>query len=220
LFPIAAAMQSGMMTGADETLPAGVLLAGGRARRMGGRDKALLTLRGRTLLARAIAALGPQVAALALSANGAAERFGAYGLEVLADTVPDQPGPLAGILAGMLWARHTVPKATHLLSAPTDSPFLPPDLVARLRSAAAEGIACAGSAGRTHHAIALWPLRLAPALAAALARGEHRVGAFAARHGAAVVWYPDAGIDPFFNVNTPEDLIAAAALLAPRSGTR
>ncbi len=209
-------MQSGVMTGADETLPAGVLLAGGRARRMGGGDKALLTLCGQTLLGRAVAALRPQVAALALSANGPAERFAAYGLEVLADTLPDRPGPLAGILAGMLWARHAVPKATHLLSAPADTPLLPSDLVARLRAAAAEGIACAGSVGRAHHAIALWPLHLAPALAAALERGERGVGAFAASHGATVVWYPEGRVDPFFNVNTPDDLAAAAALLAGR----
>ena len=211
-------MQSGVMTGADATLPAGVLLAGGRARRMGGGDKALLTLGGQTLLARAIAALRPQVAALALSANGAAKRFAAYGLEVLADPVPDQPGPLAGILAGMLWARRAVPNATHLLSAPADTPLLPSDLVARLQAAAAGGLVCAGSSGRAHHAVALWPLRLAPALAVALERGERGVGAFAARHGATVAWYATGSVDPFFNVNTPEDLIAAAALLAGRSG--
>lgn len=209
-------MQSGVMTGTYETLPAGVLLAGGRARRMGGVDKALLTLGGQTLLARAIAALRPQVAALALSANGAAERFAAYGLEVLADTVPDQPGPLAGILAGLLWARLAVPNATHLLSAPADTPLLPSDLVARLRSAAADGVACVGSAGRIHHAIALWPLRLAPELAASLARGERGVGAFAASQRATVVWYPAGRVDPFFNINTPEDLATATSLLAGR----
>ncbi len=186
---------------------------------MGGGDKALLNLGGQTLLARAIAALRPQVAALALSANGTAERFAAYGLEVLADTVPDQPGPLAGILAGMLWARHAVPNATHLLSAPADTPLLPSDLVARLR-AAGDGVACAGSAGRTHHAIALWPMYLAPELAGALARGERSVGAFAASQRATVVWYPARRTDPFFNVNTPEDLATAASLLAGRPNAR
>ncbi|MDN2567663.1 molybdenum cofactor guanylyltransferase MobA [Aquibium sp. A9E412] len=190
---------------------AGIILAGGRATRMGGGDKALLRLAGRPLVEHVQARLAPQVAALALNANGDPARFAATGLPVIADTLPGRPGPLAGVLAGMLWARTALPGATALATAPVDCPFLPGDLVARLAAAAAPGtIALARSAGRRHPVAALWPLALADDLAAFLAAGHARVGAFAGtRHPAVAVDFADGGIDPFFNVNTPADLATA-----------
>jgi len=191
--------------------PHGVLLAGGRARRMGGGDKGLVRLGGEPLLAHLIRRIAPQVSALALNANGDAARFTAFGLPVLPDTVPDRPGPLAGVLAGMLWARGQ--GASHLLTAPTDAPFLPADLVARLAAANAP-IAVATSGQWTHPTAALWSVDLADALAAALHAGVRKVMDFQAAHGAVAVDWPTQPHDPFFNVNTPEDVKRAESILA------
>jgi molybdopterin-guanine dinucleotide biosynthesis protein A len=185
--------------------PVAVILAGGRARRMGGADKALLQLGGRPLLRHVLDRIAPQVGAVALSANGDPARFAAFGLPVLPDPLPDTPGPLAGILAGLRWAAATHPDARHLLSVPTDTPFLPADLVARLRGAAAP-IACAASAGQRHPAVALWPVALARDLADALAAGVRGVGLFALRHGVAEIDFPAADRDPFTNINDPDAL--------------
>ncbi|WP_457107307.1 molybdenum cofactor guanylyltransferase MobA [Methylobacterium sp. P5_C11] len=187
----------------------GLILAGGRARRMGGGDKPLLRLGGRTLLERVVERLGPQCGAgLALSANGDPARFSGFPGPVLPDPVPDQPGPLAGILAGL---EHAAAQGiARMVSVSGDAPFLPEDLVARLLGAAPDdGIALAASGARQHYTIALWPTALRDDLRAFLERGERRVGGFIARHGAATATWPVEPVDPFLNINSPEDLAAA-----------
>jgi molybdopterin-guanine dinucleotide biosynthesis protein A len=195
----------------------GVLLAGGLARRMGGGDKPLRLVAGRPLLDRVIERLRPQVAALVLNANGDPARFAAYRLPVVADTIPDYAGPLAGILAGLDWAAENRPDCPLIVSVATDSPFLPADLVAQMGAAmTAEGadLACAASGGQTHPVIGLWPLRLRDELRRALVdEGIRKVDVWTARYRLAVVPFPDQPIDPFFNANRPEDLERAAALL-------
>ena len=199
-------------------LPVGVVLAGGLARRMGGGDKALRRLGGRTLLDHVLARLRPQVGALVLNANRDPARFAAWGLPVVADPVEEGAGPLAGVLAGMRWARRYVPDAADILTVPADTPFLPPDLSARLHAArpAETPIALAASFGRVHPVIGLWAVRLEPALAAAIAAREQRVGAWALARGAAIATC-EADPDPFMNVNRPEDLAEAERLFRTAS---
>lgn len=195
----------------------GVVLAGGRATRMGGGDKPLVLLAGRPLLAHVLDRIAPQVDAVAINANGPAGRFAAFGLPVLPDPVPGQPGPLAGLLAGLDWA--AARGADGLVTAPGDAPFLPPDLVARLRAAWRDTgrpayVVSEGPGGTQAHPItALWPTSLAPALRAALAAGERRVRVFADAAAAVTVAFPAAGLR---NVNTPADLADAEAELARR----
>ncbi len=193
-----------------------LILAGGRARRLGGADKALLPLNGRTLLAHVAAALGAPEIPLAISANGAPERFAGYGFPVLPDADDSRPGPLAGVLAGLCWAQGL--GASALLSAPVDCPFLPADLLARLRQASSrQAPVFAQAGGRAHPTIALWPVALAGSLAAALARKERRMMDFMVLQGAASVeWAQEAA---FMNINTRQDLARAAALLAQRRKT-
>ena len=198
---------------------AGVILAGGLSRRMGGGDKALLPLGDRPMLAHVIDRLAPQVAAgaMAINANGDGGRFAAFGLPVLPDAVAGFAGPLAGVLTAMEWAAATQPEVTHVLTVGGDTPFLPPDLAARLRQATEAGatIACAASGGRRHPVVALWPVDLAAALRRALVE-EHvrRVETWLDRHRTTAVDWPDAPDDPFFNVNRPDDLAAAAHRVA------
>ncbi len=189
---------------------AAVILAGGQARRMGGGDKPLRSLGGRPLLAHVLAALAPQVSAVALSANGDAARFAAWSLPVLADA-PGTAGPLAGVLAGMDWA--AARGAGWLLSCPGDCPVLPADLLARLRAAGGRA-AVAEAGGRVQPVVGLWHVGLRGALAAALAGGERRAGAWAAACGARLVAWP-AGA--FVSVNTPEELAMAERLLGASS---
>jgi len=196
---------------------AGILLAGGRAERMGGGDKCLLRLGGHTLLDRAVARAAPQVAALALSANGDPARFSRSGLPVLADPVPDRPGPLAGILAGLRWAKY-LNGCRWLASFATDGPFFPLDLVARLLDAASDAgaeVALPASAGRTHPVFGLWQIGLAAPLTAILdGDGPRAVERFARSRPCVVVSFDDRPVDPFFNVNRPDDLAEAERLLA------
>ncbi|MEN5082824.1 molybdenum cofactor guanylyltransferase MobA [Bosea sp. TWI1241] len=196
----------------------GVLLAGGLARRMGGGDKALRLIGGQTLLARATARLAPQCAGLIVNADGDPARFAGLGLPVVPDTLPDHPGPLAGVLAALDWVRHHRPGHDWVVSVPTDAPFLPRDLVARLhqaRIAAGTPLACAGSGGRVHPVVGLWPVALAERLRHALTvEEERRVGRFAALQGVAAAEWASEPLDPFFNLNRPEDLAAAEAALA------
>ncbi|HET6375552.1 MAG TPA: molybdenum cofactor guanylyltransferase MobA [Methylocella sp.] len=196
----------------------GILLAGGRARRMGGRDKALEKLGGAPLLAWAIAALRPQCAGLVISANGDLSRFAASGVPAVADSVPAFRGPLAGILAGLDWIAASRPDIPWALSAPADTPFLPGDLAARLaaaRRAAGAPIACASSGGRLHPAVALWPVAIREDLRQALLEKDIRkVDAFASLLGRAAAEWPATPFDPFFNINEPGDLAQAEALLA------
>lgn len=205
------------MSGDAHERTVGVLLAGGMARRMGGGDKCLRLLGGQTLLARAAGRLHGQVSRLLLNANGDPGRFAAYGLPVVADPVPGFAGPLAGVLAGLDWAAEQVPEAAWVASVPTDAPLFPLDLVARLREAASRGeadLACAASGGRRHPVFGLWRVTLRTALREALAgRGLRRVEAFVDEHRAAVAEWPAAPVDPFLNLNRPEDLAAAERML-------
>ncbi len=187
----------------------GVILAGGQARRMGGGDKALVTLAGTTLLSHVIARFDPQVQGLALSANGDAARFAGCGLPVLPDTASH--GPLSGILSALHWAAPL--GATAVVSVPVDGPFLPPDLVPRLCLAAGpSGAALAASHGTLHPTFGLWPVTLAPALAAFLASGaKARVRSFATDQGASIADFPDDLA--FANANTPDDITRFAAIL-------
>jgi molybdopterin-guanine dinucleotide biosynthesis protein A len=192
---------------------AALLLAGGQARRMGGGDKCLLELAGRPLLAHTIARIRPQVGTLALNANGDPDRFADFGLPVLADAVPGGAGPLAGILTGMEWLAREFPETTRLLTVPTDAPFLPADLVARLADAGGQ-IACAASGGRAHPPIALWDVGLAADLRHAMeAEDMRKIDRWTARHGVAEVAWLNQPFDPFFNVNRPDDLAAADRVL-------
>jgi len=196
----------------------GIVLAGGLAQRMGGGDKPLRELGGRTILARVIARLEPQCACLLLSANGDPLRFAPFGLTVLADGLKQHPGPLAGILAGLDWAAAYRPAAHWILSAPGDCPFLPRDLVARFRQAVSvQGaeVAIAASQGRSHPVVALWNVALRDALREALVvEGLRKVQDWTARYRFATVDWPADPIDPFFNVNTVEDLAEAERLSA------
>jgi molybdopterin-guanine dinucleotide biosynthesis protein A len=196
----------------------GVLLAGGQSRRMGGGDKSLRLLGGKTILARVVERARPQVAALVLNANGDPARFAAYGLPVAADVVEGYAGPLAGVLTGMEWARANAPAAHWLASFATDAPFLPTDLVARLGAAAADegaDMACAASAGQSHPVFGLWPVALAEDLKRAMVEeGVRKVDVWTARYRLVTVDFPATPIDPFFNTNRPEDLAEAERLLA------
>ncbi len=201
---------------------AGVLLAGGLARRMGGGDKCLRRLAGRPILARIIERVRPQVSALVLNANGDPARFAEFGLPVAADVVAGYAGPLAGVLTGLEWAAEHAPACTHVASFACDAPFLPLDLVERLAAGlSAEGarLACAASGGRSHPVFGLWPVALRGELRRAmLEEGVRKVDVWTARYRLAVVDFPPAEtpagrLDPFFNTNRPADLAEAERLL-------
>jgi len=203
--------------------PAGIILAGGRGRRLPGIEKALAPLAGRPLVAHVAGRLGPQVAALALSANGDPARFAFLGAAILADEDATRPGPLAGLLAGLNWAAAGGHAA--LLAVPCDTPFLPADLGLRLAAAAGPGGGAAVAASpdgegrlRRHPTVGLWPVAARGALRASLARGLRRAGEFADLLGAATATWPAGPADPFLNVNTPGDLARAAARLAAGAG--
>jgi molybdopterin-guanine dinucleotide biosynthesis protein A len=200
--------------------PLGVILAGGQARRMGGGDKGLLDLGGQPLLAHVIARAEPQVAGLALNANGDPDRFAPFGLPVLADSVAGYPGPLAGVLAGLDWAAGQGGEIIVTMAA--DTPFFPCDLVPRLLLAS-EGMAMPLVLAATpdpergqvrHPTFGLWPVSLRDDLRAALAQGMRKVVLWTDSHGGREAVFALDGFDPFFNVNTPDDLVRAEALLA------
>jgi molybdopterin-guanine dinucleotide biosynthesis protein A len=196
----------------------GVVLAGGLARRMGGGDKPMRQIGGRTILARVIARLAPQCECLILNANGDPLRFASLCLPVVADGVKDYPGPLAGILAGLDWTADNRPNAAWILSAPGDCPFLPRDLVPRLRQALiaqdAE-LAVAASRGQSHPVIGLWNVTLRDALRDALVvEGIRKIDRWTARYRIATVAWPTEPLDPFFNANTIDDLAEAERLAA------
>jgi molybdopterin-guanine dinucleotide biosynthesis protein A len=186
----------------------GLVLAGGLARRMGGGDKARLRIGHQTILERVLERLAPQCAALVLNANGDPARFEDTRLPVIGDTVPGFLGPLAGILAGLEWAAAHAPGITDVVSAPGDCPFLPADLAAR--SEAGTRLACARSGEWRHPVIGLWPVSLRADLRAALVeRGLRKIELFTAPYGVAIANWPTAPVDPFYNVNTPEDAAEA-----------
>jgi len=194
----------------------GILLAGGLARRMGGGDKPMRMIAGRSILERAIARLHPQCDCLVLNANGDPARFAPFGLPVIADSIADSAGPLAGILAGLDWAAANRPDAAFVLTAPGDCPFLPRDLMARLQKAHTEQnaqVAVAASGGQTHHVIGLWPVTLRENLRHALAvEGIRKVESWTTRYKTVTVTWPVEPLDPFFNANTTDDLAEAERL--------
>ncbi|MEO1537338.1 MAG: molybdenum cofactor guanylyltransferase MobA [Pseudomonadota bacterium] len=195
--------------------PLGVILAGGQARRMGGGDKGLLHIGKATLLDLVISRLSPQVAGLALNANGDPERFAGLHLPVVKDPIEDFPGPLAGVLAGLDWAADV--GSTHIVTAAADTPFFPADLVPRLILAAeTEGmpIALARTDNGRHPTFGFWPVSLRDDLRQALTDGVRKVVQWTDKHGTASAEFPVIGFDPFFNVNTPEDLLEAERLMS------
>lgn len=197
----------------------GVILAGGLARRMGGGDKGRLMLGGKSLMAHVITRLAPQCGPVALNANADPSRFSDLKLPVIADTLPGHPGPLAGVLAGLDWAAGI--GAGAIVTAAADTPFLPETLVADLSRAAdstLSGMALAATeeGGRVirHPTFGLWPVALRADLRAALQDGIRKVVVWTDRHDAATAVFPTDAGDPFFNVNTPEDLVLAEARVA------
>ncbi|HUW74728.1 MAG TPA: molybdenum cofactor guanylyltransferase MobA [Methyloceanibacter sp.] len=202
----------------------GVLLAGGRSSRMGGGDKCLRLLGGKPILTRIIDRLSPQVSDIVINANGDPSRFAAFGLPVVSDSVGGYQGPLAGVHAGLEWVRANRPDIDHVVTVATDTPFFPADLVRRFLDAPgdASGFRIAQSDLGVHPVIGLWPLGLSEALETSLKRGDRKVTTWTEEHGAVPVYFPpiDIGgrsIDPFFNINAPEDLAAAEALLGERA---
>ncbi len=202
---------------------AGLLLAGGQSRRMGGGDKCLRSLGGKPLLAHVVARAKPQVGPLVLNANGDPGRFADFALPVAADVVEGFAGPLAGVLTGLEWAATEAPRCRWVASFACDAPFLPLDLVARLRAAvdaAGADMACATSAGRAHPVFGLWPVALRHDLRRSLIEDDIRkVDVWTARHSLVEVAFPamsqgQGQVDPFFNTNRPEDLEQAEELLA------
>jgi molybdopterin-guanine dinucleotide biosynthesis protein A len=202
----------------------GVLLAGGRSSRMGGGDKCLRMLGGKTILARIIDRLKPQVSEIVINANGDASRFAVFGVPVVADSIVGYAGPLAGVHAGLEWVKANRPGVSHVVTMATDTPFFPANLVRQLLQASDDSSALriAKSEAGTHYVIGLWPITFAAALEASIKLGERKVGAWTKEHGAIEVFFPpvDVGgqsVDPFFNINAPEDLASAEALLSEKT---
>jgi molybdopterin-guanine dinucleotide biosynthesis protein A len=191
----------------------GLVLAGGLARRMGGGDKARIEIGGVTILDRVLATLSAQVTRIIINANGDPERFADTGCTVVPDNVEGFPGPLAGILAGLDWLAAQNNGIEWMVSVPGDCPFLPDDLVERLHEARrAKGVplACARSGEWRHPVVGLWPLALRADLRKALIEQDLRkIEVWTARHGIAIADWPADPVDPFFNVNTPEDAAQA-----------
>jgi molybdenum cofactor guanylyltransferase len=196
----------------------GLVLAGGLARRMGGGDKGLIRIGRETILERALARLGPQCAGMVINANGDPARFAAFRLAVVADDVEGFAGPLAGILAGLDWLAANAPAVGWLASVPGDCPFLPRNLVPRLhaaRAAAGVPLACAKSGDWRHPVVGLWPVSLRADLRrAVVSEGLRKIEVWTARHGVALAEWPAEPVDPFFNVNTPEDAVQAQRFAA------
>ena len=209
---------------------AGVILAGGLARRMEGADKPLTCIAGIPMLARAIERLRPQVDALVISANGDCSRFAEFGFPVVTDTVAGFAGPLAGILAGMRWAQANLPAARFIVSVAADTPFFPANLVERFSECCGRDestVSVAASPSGTHPVFGLWPIASADELEAFLRSGEtSKVLAFVDRHLRLNVPFENLRlakgeeVDPFFNVNTPTDAARAEEIAARvRAGT-
>jgi molybdopterin-guanine dinucleotide biosynthesis protein A len=194
----------------------GAILAGGRARRLGGGDKTLRTVGGRSVLTRLVNRLAPQVVRLILNANDDPQRFGAFELPIVPDSLPDHPGPLAGVLAALDWTATSDPAIEWVITVPGDAPFLPRDLVTRLHAERQSDnaiFACAASLGRTHPVVALWPVAVRYELRDAVAiHNIRKVDLFTRRYRCTTVEWPAAPADPFFNVNTLADLTEADRL--------
>ena len=196
----------------------GVILAGGQSRRFGGGDKGMADLAGEPVLSRVIARFRPQVGRLILNVNGDADRFHCFNLPTIADQENAGLGPLSGILAALDWQNQHANNCTAVATVSTDVPFLPADLVQRLDAERGDGIAIATSGGRRHPTIAIWPITARAAVADALQQRRLSVNALTERLNAVAVPFAMRDIDgtemdPFFNVNTPDDLAAARALI-------
>lgn len=196
----------------------GVLLAGGQSSRMGGGDKTLRMLGGKPILERVVDRARGQTTELILNANGDPARFSGLKLPVVADVVEGFAGPLAGILTALEWCRRERPRIEWVASFATDAPFLPLDLVARLAHAVAgdaADVACAKSDGRTHPVFAIWPVRVAGDLRRALVEEDMRkIDRWTERYRVAHVEFDCQPVDPFFNINRPENLAEAEQLLS------
>jgi len=196
----------------------GLILAGGLARRMGGGDKARIRIGGKTILQRVLDCIAPQCVVVIINANGNPARFADTHLPVVADSVPDFAGPLAGVLAGLDWAAAHAKQCEWIVSAPGDCPFLPKDLVTRLhaaRLAAGLSLACARSGAWCHPVVALWPVALREDLRHALIDdGLRKIEIWTAHYSVAIADWPAEPIDPFFNVNTPDDAARAEEIAA------
>ena len=198
------------------TKPPAVILAGGKATRMGGGDKGLRTIGGKPLLDYVLDRMRPQSGPIVLNANGDAARFADYGLPVLPDTLPDHPGPLAGVLAGLDWAAAQGNDA--IVTAAADTPFFPADLVDRLQQAAGpSGLALAatreGDKIWRQPTFGLWPVALRDDLRDALQNGLRKIVMWTDQHDAGLAIFDTDPVDPFFNVNTPDDITEAERLL-------
>jgi molybdopterin-guanine dinucleotide biosynthesis protein A len=198
----------------------GVILAGGRSSRMGGGDKCLLPIAGRPVLASVIARLKPQVSDIIINANGDVSRFADFGLPVIADSVGGLAGPLAGVHAGLEWVKANVPDVGYIVTVPSDTPFFPSDLVHRFLAVMKDHptLLVATSEEGVHPVVGLWPVAMAPQLEESLAQGMRKVGAWTKQHGAREVFFSAVKVggrqvDPFFNINRPEELAEADALL-------
>ncbi|WP_350336204.1 molybdenum cofactor guanylyltransferase MobA [Coralliovum pocilloporae] len=193
----------------------GVILAGGLSRRMGGGDKSLLDLNGLNLIDHVVKRLRPQVTDIAINANGPSDRFSYLGYSVIPDSIEGFAGPLAGVLTGLDWAAEAHPDASHIVTAAADTPFFPQDLVERLSAAAgdrSDAILLASTGGKTHSVFGLWPVALRHDLRDWLTSQDNRkVLAWTDRHGFDLVSFDDpaSDLDPFFNINRPDDLDAA-----------
>ena len=204
------------MNNASSSRVAGVILAGGQSRRMGGGDKCLRLLGERTILDHIVDRARPQVSDLVLNANGDLRRFDACGLPVTADEIPGHAGPLAGVLSGLDWVAGIAPDTVWMASFASDAPFFPRNLVERLLAAVRRDgadMACAASGGRRHPVFALWPMALREPLRIAVGSEQVRkVDAWTDRYRLAVAEFSIADHDPFFNVNRPEDLETASTI--------
>ena len=202
----------------QKSRPLGLVLAGGLARRMGGGDKALIKIGDRTILDRVLSRMNAQCTRTIINANGDPTRFASTGFPVVPDDIPDFAGPLAGILAGLDWAAEHSPETNYVVSVPGDCPFLPPNLVDRLEEARRKDdkpIACAKSGEWRHPVVALWPVELRHDLRHTLMdENLHKVEIWMARHGVAIAEWPNEPVDPFFNVNNPEDAARANEIAA------
>jgi len=187
---------------------------------MGGGDKGMIKIGNQTILARVLERLSPQCAGMIINANGDSARFRFTGLPVVPDDIPDFAGPLAGVLAGLDWAANHAPEAEYVATAPGDCPFLPRELVSRLEEARQrenKPLACAKSGDWRHPVVGLWPVALRADLRRALMdENLHKIEIWTARHGVAIAQWDDKPIDPFFNVNTPEDVALANEVVARR----
>jgi molybdenum cofactor guanylyltransferase len=209
---------------------AAVILAGGKSTRMGVEDKALMPLAGKPMIARVIERLSPQVERMVISANGDPTRFSAFGLSVLADAFGGFVGPLAGLHAGMRWSEANLPEARFIISVPSDTPFFPPDLVQRLSEGCGRDentVALAASTNGTHPIFGLWPVKLVDPLERILKSGKAgRIVDFADRFMRLNVPFDDVvltngkTVDPFFNINTPEDAAEAERIIALKESER